>query len=319
MNTSKILFTILSAGIVFSCGSADYKREVASNESSPAGTLLKEEAAVASDSVSSSMTSKLSFAGSGNGNAVQQVDKTRFLRSADLRFRVQDVVKGTGQIEDIVRNQGGYVSFTDLKTTTEDVSSHTVSKDSVLEVTRYNVANRMSLRVPNARLDTTLMQIAGIVSFLDHRLIRADDVSMQKATAAIRINRSARQQDRIAGALDKKGRKLRDMENSEEVLEGKESVEDESRLAIMALNEKIAFSTIEIDMYQPTITEKILKAGPVSIDEFEPGFWEKMQESLSFGWQIVLAFVLFLSRLWAFALLAIGLYLILRKYKPKVV
>lgn len=305
---------LLSAGMAFSCGSADHKREAVSNEPEPSASLRSEAPEPSSDTVSS----KLSLSLSANGKDIQPVDKSRFMRSADLRFRVPDVVKGTERIEDIVRNQGGYVSFTDLKTTTEEVNSHTISKDSVLEVTRYSVANRMSLRVPNVRLDTTLKQIAGIVAFLDHRLIRADDVSLQKAVAAIRIDRSTRQQERIAGALDKKGRKLRDMETSEEVLESKESLEDESRIAMLGLDYKVAFSTIEIDMYQPAVIEKVLKAGPVSIDEFEPGFWEKMQESLSFGWDVVLAFVLFLSRLWAFALLAVGLYFILRKYKPKV-
>jgi hypothetical protein len=314
MNTSKIMCLIFSAGMAFSCGSADHKQEIVSNESAPSGTALPEMPELSSDSVSSNP----SFSNSASGNGIRSVDKTLFMRSADLRFRVKDVVKGTDQIENIVGNQGGYVSFTDLKTTTEEVNSHTVSKDSVLEVTRYNVTNHMSLRVPNVRLDTTLKQIASIVTFLDHRLIRADDVSLQKAAAAIQIARSNRQQERIAGALDKKGRKLRDMETSEEVLESKESLEDESRIAMLGLDEKVAFSTIEIDMYQSPVIEKVLKAGPVSIDEFEPGFLEKMKESLSFGWDVVLAFVLFLSRLWAFALLAVGLYFILRKYKPKV-
>ncbi len=112
--------------------------------------------------------------------AVEKKDSNRkFVRTADLKFKVKNVAKSTYAIENIVTKSGGFVTFTDLKSNISEKSQTKVSQDSTLETTRYTVDNTITLRVPNTQLDTVLKSMAEEIAFLDSRLIKADDVALQ--------------------------------------------------------------------------------------------------------------------------------------------
>jgi len=107
-------------------------------------------------------------------------DTTRkFIRTADLKFKVKNVIKSTYDIENITNRQGGFVTYTNLTSDIDRVFITTVSADSSLESTYYTVTNTVTLRVPNTKLDTTLREIARNIDYLDYRVIKAEDVALQ--------------------------------------------------------------------------------------------------------------------------------------------
>ena len=108
----------------------------------------------------------------------------QFVRSADVKCRVDDVLKATHRIEAITALHGGFVTYTKLDSQPDGTETVAISADSLLETTRYTVSNTMTLRVPNARLDTTLRAIMELAGHLDFREIKADDVALQRLVAA---------------------------------------------------------------------------------------------------------------------------------------
>src|SRR5665213_1920869 len=65
----------------------------------------------------------------------------RFIRTADLKFRVKNAVRASYSIEDITRHFGGIVTYTHLYSDVERTTTIPVSEDSSLETTYYTMIN----------------------------------------------------------------------------------------------------------------------------------------------------------------------------------
>ncbi len=90
----------------------------------------------------------------------------KFIRTADLKFKVKSVIKSTYNIEEITSRQGGFVTYTNLTSSIDKITPTAVSADSSLETTQYTVTNSITLRVPNIKLDTTLKEISKNIDYL---------------------------------------------------------------------------------------------------------------------------------------------------------
>lgn len=63
------------------------------------------------------------------------------------------------------------MTYTNLSSNIERTKKTDISPDSTLKATYYEVTNRLTLRVPNTKLDTTLKDISRNIDFLDYRII----------------------------------------------------------------------------------------------------------------------------------------------------
>src|ERR1043165_1206073 len=120
----------------------------------------------------------------------------KFIRTADIKFKVKNVVNTTYDIENIVNDQGGFVTYTNLNSIVNNKTVVPVSADSSLETTLYTYENTMTIRVPNTKLDTTLKSIAGLIYFIDHRTISANDVALSLLANKLTQERMARSEQR---------------------------------------------------------------------------------------------------------------------------
>lgn len=100
----------------------------------------------AADSVAAMVTSSAARVGSADSTH-------RFIRSAELKFKVKNVMQTTTRVEDITVKNGGYVAYTQLSSSKDGFRRVDVSKDSSLEATTFTVSNDMTIRVPNVKLD----------------------------------------------------------------------------------------------------------------------------------------------------------------------
>lgn len=229
----------------------------------------------------------------------------KFIRTADLKFKVKDVIKSTYHIEDITNQQGGFVTYTNLKSEIQNVTSTQLSADSTLETTYYMVTNTMVLRVSNVKLDTTLKLIAKNIDFLDYRIIKADDVAFQLLSNNLTQNRLNALKKRMANDIDEKGKKLKETVSAEELLMSKQEQADNAKVANLSLNDQIRYSTINISMYQRQMTKPELVVNEKNQAAYEPGFGSKIGDALKTGWEIVEGFILFVTRIWGVILVVL--------------
>ncbi|GAB6120839.1 DUF4349 domain-containing protein [Dysgonomonas termitidis] len=237
----------------------------------------------------------------------------KFVRTASTKFKVREVVPATQSIEDIALKNRGFIIKSAINN--ENLYSETVniSKDSAIVNYSCNLLATIELKVPASLLDSVLRQIAPLAILVDYRTIDAQDVTVKLMADQLAQVRLSKRQKRISNAISTTGRKLDDVMAAEDALDT--SLEDADRKVISEYmtNEQIAYSTINISMYQDKIeySEKILRK--TAIKEYTPDFGSKLLDAFAGGWYIISATFLILVHIWPLIIVfAIGLFIFMK-------
>ena len=240
----------------------------------------------------------------------------KFIRTADLKFKVKNVEKTVYIIEDIVSSHGGFVTLSQLNSNKENELTTPVSEDSAIETTSYIVTNTMTVRVPNTKLDTTLKDIARLVGYLDYRIIKADDIGLQVRANSLQQKRAVQHVARLTNAIDKQGKKLNDITTAEETLQDGNATADEALLSNLSLSDQVNFSTVQLSLYQPGTVKTEVVAVAKEVKAYEPNFDKKVMNALQNGIEIGEILFIGLLQIWPLLLLiGVGFWLY-KKYKP---
>lgn len=240
-----------------------------------------------------------------------------FIRTADIKCRVKNVAGATYDIEDITRKLGGYVSYTTLTSTVENKNTIPVSADSSLETTGYSVQNTMVIRVPNTNLDSALMAMTPLVDHLDFRTIKANDAALQVLANKLKQARLAQHEQRLKNAIDNHGIKLTETTNAEDALLEKQEQADNSKINNLAMNDQVKFSTINLALYQPVLTEKTMVFNEKSVQPYEASLLTQLIDALWFGWHLLAELLLMAVRLWPLFMVALIALAIYRRWRLK--
>ncbi|WP_297868960.1 DUF4349 domain-containing protein [uncultured Flavobacterium sp.] len=293
---TKIVLTLLALGLVLSC-----KERVA------------EESADYSENVATDSTSVVS-----SSAAVENKNSNRkFVRTADVKFKVKNVAKSTYAIEDATTKFGGFVTYTHLQSNIHSEDRTKVSQDSTLVTTKYKVDNNITIRVPNTKMDTVIKTIAKQIHFLDYRIIKADDVSLQMLSNELAQKRSNSSEKRLANAIDSKGKKLNQVVKAEETLDAKKEQNDASKLQNLSLQDQVNFSTLTLNIYQDESIKQVMVANEKSINAYRPNIGLQIWDSIKTGWFMLEHIISFIVVLWPFALIGFLGFLGYKKFLKK--
>lgn len=264
------------------------------------------------------LTNASSLAGNISSSAavVNLKDTThRFIRTAELKFKVKNVVKATYTIEDIVARQQGFVTYTNLNSQVNYSTTVALSADSSLVTTWFTVSNTMVIRVPNVKLDTTLKLIGSTVDFLDYRRIKAEDVALQMQSNSLSQKRATKSEKRLTNAIDQRGKKLLETTDAEELLEQKQAQVDQARLANVGLADQINYSTVHLEVYQRQDQHREVVLNERKMEEYEPSFGSRLAHSLKAGWKSLESLLVFITRLWVFILIGVAAFVAYKKWR----
>ncbi|MBA3683304.1 MAG: DUF4349 domain-containing protein [Bacteroidetes bacterium] len=290
----KFFLLLLVSVILFSCGpSASYKAE--------------QEAATASSSESAMITD--SVAAYAKGIATDTINGLthNFIRKADLKFKVDNVLNSSKKIEDIVTGYGGYISSSELTSNKNYTQSTQINKDSVLEQTFYTTTNHISLRVPNQKLDTVLRQISDLALFIDYRTLHSDDVKMKLFSNKLAENRYKNYTNKLQQKAEKVTTKQSQVLSTQENILAKQTSADEKRIESYELADQVNYSTITLEAYQAQTVMKQLLAVQEHIEPYQASFFSKLGDSFLNGFKILKEFVLGLISIWGLLLILTGL------------
>ncbi|MCV9926229.1 DUF4349 domain-containing protein [Flavobacterium sp. LS1R49] len=284
--------TVVIIALLFSCKKADASREDSFSDSSKNTT----------DIISSSA-------------AVEKKDTNhKFIRTADIKFKVKNVAKSTYAIENATVKFGGFVTYTNLQSTIHNEIQTKISQDSTLQTTKYSVINNIIIRVPNTQLDTVIKTIAKQIDFLDYRVIKADDVSLKLLSNQLAQNRSVENHKRIENAIDTKGKKINDVMNAENTLAAQKEQNDSNKIENIALKDQINFSTITLELYQNQSLKQEVVASNKDNNTYKPNIGIEIIDALKSGWYILQGIIVFFLNLWPFILIGTGGFFLYRKY-----
>lgn len=299
----RVSLALLLVAAAYSCKEASAESPV--SEESPAMEETIETDKAAKEVISSSA-------------AVEPKNSNKkFIRTADIKFKVKNTAQSTYAIENATNKFGGFVTYTNLQSNVSEKIETQVSQDSTLETTRYTVENNITIRVPNTRLDTVIKTIAKQIDFLDYRVIKADDVSLKILANQMTQNRSNTSEKRIENAIDNKGKKLANIIDAETDLDAKKEQNDNSKLENLSLNDQVNFSTLTLQIYQRESVKQEMIANEKSINAYRPNIGLQIWDSIKTGWFMLEAIIAFVMQLWGIALIGFLAWFGYKKFLKK--
>jgi hypothetical protein len=329
MNTIKkviILFAVIAIG----CKKGDVPAEEMNN--AVGDSISREVIDTASvDTVSADSTSTSSPSSSTSGKAripagkSYKTDKSeetvepvtgdkKIIRTADLTIKVKDVTRSTYEIEDITEEFGGFVESANQSNEIIEQSKTEVSKDSILEITKYSIKSNIEIRVPSKNLNATIKAISRQIGFVDSYNIKADDVSLRMRSNELTQKRSITTEKRVEKAIDTKGVKMKDVINAENTLAEKKEERDNARLENISMQDQVNFSTLSIQIYQDELVKKELIANATDINSYKPSIGTRIADSLKSGWYVLANIIDFIFRIWWFIALCFLAFWLYKKY-----
>ena len=293
-----VVLAILLIGFAISCKQSQERIEEASDESNYEAKDVEEVI-------------------SSNAAKVDPKSNRKFVRTADIKFKVKNVAKSTNQIEDATVKFGGFVTYTNLQSSILNEDKTKISIDSTLVSTKYQVENNITIRVPNTQLDTVIKTIAKQIHFLNYRVIKADDVTLQMLSNKMAQNRSRSSEDRLVKAIDNKGKKLNQIMDAEDILEDKKAQNDATKLQNLSLEDQINFSTLTLQIYQDETVMQEMVANEKSLNSYRPNIGLQIWESLKSGWFVLENILSFIVSLWPFILISFASIIGYKKFLKK--
>ncbi|HEX9152853.1 MAG TPA: DUF4349 domain-containing protein [Flavobacterium sp.] len=275
----------------------------------------KEEASTEDAALDSS--TKITAAISSSAAVEKKGDNRKFIRTADLKFKVKNVPQSTYAIENATNKFGGYVTYTNLQSSITDQIASKISQDSILETTKFSVQNSITIRIPNTKLDTLIKVISKQITFLDYRLIKADDVSIQMIKNELTQARKADHQKRLEKAIDNKGKKLNDITIAESDLENQKEQNDSSKIENTSVQDQINFSTIQLQIYQPESLRQEKIANTKDKSDYQANMGIEILDALKNGWSLLKEIIIFIFNIWSILLIGTIGFIVYKKYLHK--
>ena len=236
---------------------------------------------------------------SSSGARPNALDSThRFIRTADIKFRVKNVISSTYTIENITSRFGGYVANTHLSSEIVNQYTTKVSEDSSLETMHFVVVNSIVLRIPVRNLDTTLKSLVPLIDFLDYRNVTTNDITLDILANQLQQKRQGKFNQRLSNDIDQKGKKLDDVQSAEMSVLSSEEASDNALIENLRLDDQVRYSTITLNIYQHETFRQELVKNEKTISSYEPGLGEKLANAAEGGWHGLRAILVFLVLIW---------------------
>lgn len=319
MKTTHCILVIASI-LIFGCSQGHkYSESQSVEESSPVAAsefeaIQNENTAIneLKDSKSEQFQGYTSSAAAFDNN---RFGNRQFIRTSEMKFKVDNVINATYKIEDITLRNGGFVEKSEIKNAGEYTETIAFSADSAKLVTRYTLESYLRIRVPSQSLDSTLKAIAPLVGKMDYRIVEANDVSLSLHSDKLKQEREKAYSKRVEGAVDAGGRKLNDVVDAEKSRKDAQRSSDDAYLSTLSMSDKIEFSTVTIRMYQKEASKTEIIARAKEVEVYQTPFVEKMKDAFIFSCNILGNIVIFLTQVWVFIAIAIVAIFVYRKYK----
>ena len=290
---------------------AETSMDVSSAEAAAAPTDMAAEAKY-TDSSSGASEAQLTSSAATYNDA-----QRKFIRTAQAKFRVKDVYQSALAIEDAVAAQGGFVVKNDISTRVDDIRRRSLGNGQVVELAEYTVRGDLTVRVPSDKAQVFLRSIIGQIEFLDARSFAAADAQFALLREQLAYQRNQEAQQEL-GDANEEGGKLGQKAQVIAARADARSGRDEALIAQKEFEDRVAFATLDLSMYQlPKLRRTEMADMEAAVRDNSPGFFTRLGKSLSVGWYGVLEFSLQLVKLWPLWLVLILGVVVIRRLRGR--
>jgi hypothetical protein len=229
----------------------------------------------------------------------------KFIRTANAQFSVKEVYRSALAIEDLAAQYGGFVTRNDIRADVESTLSRPDGDGQVIDLATYVLRADLQVRVPSARTQEFLRAMAAQVEFLDRRGFSAQDAQFELLRQKLAFARQQQAQGALGEVADGAGRASAKTEAIYARTEA-QAQRDEALIAQKTFEDRVAYSTIDLALYQAPQVRRTVRPDVEAIVRAEsPGFFTRLWHSMRAGWDGFLNLVVGLAALWPLWLVVI--------------
>ncbi|MBO9728797.1 MAG: DUF4349 domain-containing protein [Chitinophaga sp.] len=284
--------------------------------------LSKEEQAMVATADSTSFSNDITSINSPSRKRV---------KSADTRCRVPSVFKATAQLEHLVTSLGGVVVESSLSNESVQQYQLPYSSDSIKRMLIYTPTANLTLKVPAERLDSVDQSLTAIASYIEHRTIKAEDMTFKYLANALKNEqheKKAAKEDAAATRREKQGKppveKVVTGDNAIVVAgdnaaalnaatykDQKDEAVIDRQMSNLAILDDVNYSTLTVQLYQPEVTDVQIVLNPAAVSR--AGFGTELLTALKDGTVVLRNIFLFFVQIWPFLIAAVLAWMGYRK------
>ncbi len=330
-----LLAAVIAAFFIASCGasdseapnSAEYAETKMMDSTSSAGNsgyeqALRDQSSVYNEGDANKIQSELELKSSQDSirmvlnttaAGLNVLDSTHmFIRTADVRCRVAEVANSTYKVEDVVKNLGGYISDTKLASNQTWQQQVPISEDSMKQITKFNVVNTITIRVPAKHLDSLLRALVPLVQYMDYRNVNVNDITLEQLAKQMEQRRLAQYNALIQSKVVDQTNKADKIMNAAESMLAKQAQSDNAYLESLRLNDRVLYATLNLQFYQPEKTSTTIVFREKPLEPYYAGIGARLSQSLYAGWKGFSYFLAGLALLWPLWVIGAGVWIIVR-------
>lgn len=249
--------------------------------------------------------------------ALTRLDSSHlFIRTADVKCRVDEVDDATYRVEDVVRNLNGYISDTRLASNQTWSQQTQVSDDSIRQVNRFVVTNTITIRVPARNLDSLLRALVPLVQYMDYRNVNVNDITIDQLAQQLEQKRIAAYNAMLKEKVVDGNTKASNIMDAAASILAQQEQSDNAYLESLRLKDQVSLATLSLQLYQPETSEITMLFHEKPLEPYEPGIGERIGNAAYAGWKglsIILTGLVLLWPLWVIG--AIVFYFVRRQMK----
>ena len=216
----------------------------------------------------------------------------KIIKSANVRYKVEDVKIATERVKRISEAYNSYVS--DLR----------------FENNLYKKENRFTLKVPSKDFDVIMDSISSVAEFIEYENITTKDVTSEFIDVEARLKTKLEVKEHYESILRTKAKSVEDLLGVEEKLQRIQEEIESSQGQLKYLTNKVAFSTIQIDLYE-TVEYK------EEPEHYKKTFLSEIKDGFTSGWDVLKLFFIGLVYIWPFVIIGIVVFILIRKRLKK--
>jgi len=268
-----MLFTL-----VFGCNQKEYKESVAAEsvDISNDFEMVKEEKVVSK------------FTNNQNNVPLD----LKIIKTASARYKVNNVANATRRIKVIAQQHGAYIS--DLR----------------FDNNLYRKENRFTIKVPQKYFDSVMDSVNTVVDFVEYENITTKDVTEEYIDLETRLKTKREVKARYEAILRKNAKTVEDILLTEDKLRIIQEEIESAQGRLKYLSSKVAFSTIQIDLYESVEYVEEPEA-------YTKTFLDETKQGLANGWCFIESFVIVLVNIWPLLIIGLIIFFWLKKRLKK--
>ncbi|MFO8001474.1 MAG: DUF4349 domain-containing protein [Marinilabilia sp.] len=220
----------------------------------------------------------------------REVAKKKIIQDGRLHLRVDNLEESKIYIDSLVKSYNGYYANESYNNSEREVS--------------YN----LKIRIPENNFESFVNDSETGVGEVIFKEIQARDVTEEFFDLETRIENKKKYLSRYRELLDK-AQNVKEILEIEEEIRGIEEELESTEGRLKYLRDLVDYSTLNLTLTK----EKDFKFNPVNRDDFP----ERLKQSISKGWIILVDFFLFLIKLWPFWIIVSISVITWKKLKKK--